>query len=806
MKKLITNSLIKLAVIAIFCTPLFASAETTQQDDSKRKMVWAHVVRWGFFQLSYDEAGSIQDVYNPATDRTLLGKLTQERKSFWGNAKAQIESAMKYGVDGFCINLVDPKSYMNTGSFLQAAEGTDFKIALCMDNYVNRPADYCITHLGNYLRAYYDHPNQARIDGKPVIFIYNAGMNMANWAKVVDALKEQGLEAYYIHRSSMEWTLSVSDQAIADSLAVNNGIYDFGCCGFTRKQIDERVKKMTAALDKNRPDGVMVASTVCGYLGRAVGNYRPFFGSKSFIDGWETIINNPRVNWACVTTWNDYTESTHIEPSAINRDALAILNREYARLWKSLPYPSRPAQPILSYHEEVLAGHDWTIEVLNFPYNCGDYAVDIEIIDTADNKPIKKFVVALPKDKIFAKSFRLAHSEMRNGTLFRVIAKVINKNPGKLGTFATTNGFVQLYPVTRRFEVLESQRTVRIPLNELSSLKVNLALADNKLNATMHTWEVGGKLELFRNGFLVEERDFQLNGKGTCVASFDLAKFERSPYDVYILRYSDVSGNMAFSNPVAITDQNSPAVAQKVIITNSDFEEDWPLHPNRKQARLATMQTKESMIYKLCYNLTEGEGKIARSSTAWKLPLMLGEAGRGYKVTSKTCPVWVNVPGRDGKERPCLQFFGETVATLPVRSMPSGIFTIEAVISANAPTKDAVLIGEQRPFAIFIQPSGKIKVDYLTPYGNASLVSDKAIEFNKWTHVALVNSGNKLELFIDGVSVGSQDIKVQTMTVNSHPALGNLSRQNVNGYNGLVAGFAIAGTALTPDNFQLEFK
>jgi hypothetical protein len=117
-----------------------------------------------------------------------------------------------------------------------------------------------------------------------------------------------------------------------------------------------------------------------------------------------------------------------------------------------------------------------------------------------------------------------------------------------------------------------------------------------------------------------------------------------------------------------------------------------------------------------------------------------------------------------------------------------------------------VLLCEQRPFAIYIQPSGKIKVDYLVPYGNESLVSDKAIEFNKWTHVALVNSGNKLELFIDGVSAGSQKIKVQTMTINSHPALGNYSRQNLDGYTGLVAGFALAGTALSPDKFQLEFK
>ena len=126
--------------------------------DGKKKMVWAHVVAWGFFQESYDNAGDNPDRYNEATDRTLLGKLVQSRAGCWSNARAQINSARMYGIDGFCVDMVDPKGYVDLERFYKAAEGTDFRIALAMDNYVHRPADFCIEHIGKFLKKFQCRP------------------------------------------------------------------------------------------------------------------------------------------------------------------------------------------------------------------------------------------------------------------------------------------------------------------------------------------------------------------------------------------------------------------------------------------------------------------------------------------------------------------------------------------------------------------------------------------------------------------------------------------------------------------------
>ena len=797
------TSCVSLLAAGVFL-PFAAVVKAGIPDDGERKMCWAHVVRWGFFHSTYDEAGKVQDQVNPSTDRTLLGRLTHERQAFVGNAKAQIDCARQYGIDGFCINMVDPKSYIGVGDFLRAAEGTDFKVALCMDNYVSRPVDYCITHLGNFLKKYYNHPNQARVKGKPVIFLYNTGMPLDKWKLVVDALKAQKLEACYVHRASFEWEAAVRPENLKASLAVNDGLYDFGSCGFSPTLIQKRVQALADGLKKERPDGLLVAGVVNGYLGRAVGNYRPFLNSRSFIHNWEAVLKTPRVNWVCVTTWNDYAESTHIEPSVVNRDALARLNQEYIRQWKNLPYPARPAHPVISYHEEVLAGHDLTLEVLNFPYNCGDSSVEITLTNAANGRAVKTQTFKLPKDKIGVQTMRLPHAEMRNVMCFRVFAKVVNHDDRATGTFDTGKNVLELYPVVRRSEYVESQRTIRLPLNTVNPNKWSLTLENNKLIARCKTWGSGGRVELLRNGYPVEVREFQHEKSPICRMDFKLAEYGRSPYDVYIIRFTDVSGNVAFSNPAVKTSGKTGAVQQPVLVTGSDFDEDWPLWPVRPAARLEKMSIPQNMIFKLCYDLEEGQGKVARSSTDWKIPLSIGMPGRGFRVTPqmRIAPEWVKVTGPQGNVRSCLKFFGDSVATLPVRTMPVGVFTFEALISAEASDKPMVLFGEQKSFAVSVLPDGKIAVDYIHEQ-NPRLNSTVPVKGGVWTHLAVVCTGDKLQIFLNGKAAGEVAIKPQTSPINSLPALGNHSRTAAAGFRGLVAGYAVAGTPLSPGKFQL---
>ena len=773
--------------------------------DGKKKMVWAHVVAWGFFQESYDNAGDNPDRYNEATDRTLLGKLVQSRAGCWSNARAQINSARMYGIDGFCVDMVDPKGYVDLERFYKAAEGTDFRIALAMDNYVHRPADFCIEHIGKFLKKFYNHPNNAYIDGKPVVFIYNLGMSISEWGKVVAALKEQGLEAYYLHRAVPEYTLADDKEAMKNSLAVNNGLYDFGCNGYTLPEMKQRLKNLSDALCEHRPDGMLVAGVACGYLGRAVGNYRPFMNSLSTIWNWDAVIANPRVNWVCISTWNDYTETTHIEPSVVNRDALALLNQEYARVWKGEPLHRRPVQPIVSYHEEVIAGDDLTIEVLNFPYTETESALHLRAV--GDSKQVLLAQdVSLPKNRIHAETLRIKHEAMREVSTIRITAMI----SGKDGNLSKS---YELYPVIRRPERLEVNRIIRQPLSQLARQELTFRYFEPKgqnpvLRAVLNGYEIAGTLEVLRNGYPVAVREINHSGKPQCIVDFPMPESKRAGQDLYVARFTNVSGEFCFSNPFKLeAEPDAPKIKTPVIVTGSDYDENWPLwkKPSRFPVpKLDTINISANALFQLVYPLNEGEGKIARSATAWNLPLMLGKPGElGYRVQKddKVMPEWVEIPGADGKKRQCLRFFGTSVATLPVRTMPAGIFTLELLIQTpELPGEEAVLFGEQKPLSLRLTPEGKIAFDYLQ---NPQLISDAKVTPGKWHHIAVVSHGNKLELYLDGKRTAQIPQKMMTYAINSYPALGNCSRSRVNGFDGFVGGLAITGTSLDAKDFKL---
>ncbi|MBI5831437.1 MAG: hypothetical protein HZB16_03895, partial [Armatimonadetes bacterium] len=56
---------------------------------------------------------------------------------------------------------------------------------------------------------------------------------------------------------------------------------------------------------------------------------RPFQGTLAYTESWATAFAN-KADWAVITTWNDYGETTHIEPSRNNADLLARLTAVYA--------------------------------------------------------------------------------------------------------------------------------------------------------------------------------------------------------------------------------------------------------------------------------------------------------------------------------------------------------------------------------------------------------------------------------------------------------------------------------------------
>jgi hypothetical protein len=320
------------------------------------KLCWAHYVGWGFDQVSGYDRAALDPVWNAQrfNDRSLLGRHAQTDEGVGEATKLQVRTALQYGIDGFCVDLVAQENIRETfyadamARFYRAAEGTPFKVAPCIDSTAPS-AELLIRAFAAYLERWGRHPNTCLVEGKPVVFIYNSRpRTLAEWRQILDALKAKGLSAYWLVQPMGEGTLWSNPQALADNLAVFDGFYDFGINGYSSAQMLERLANGQQALSQHRPGGLLVAGITQGYLGNGNSFYRPYLNTGTLRDTWSAALASG-ARWVCLTTWNDYVEHTHFEPSAVNRDALLRINRDYVARWRQEPIPPRPPQLISAF-------------------------------------------------------------------------------------------------------------------------------------------------------------------------------------------------------------------------------------------------------------------------------------------------------------------------------------------------------------------------------------------------------------------------------------------------------------------------
>ena len=778
------------------------------ENPEQKKMCWAHFVGWGFAQTDdHDQVMRVPSprMLQPLGDRSLLGKDIHDDAGIFLASRKHVETALAYGVDGFCIDVVRPEWYSGIGHFFRGAEGTPFKIALCMDS-LNYSNESLTKGLSGFIRKFKDHPNACRIDGRMVIFVYNiGGKNIDEWLKVRKELKNQGLDAYYIVQPAHETSMWDNPAKLADALRGFEGFYDFGCNGFTPEEMKQRLANGRAVLDKSsRPDGIFCAGIAIGYIGQGSSFYRPFLNSGTLRSNWEAALAN-NADWVCLTTWNDFIESTQFEPTVINRDNLLRINREYLAQWREMPAVRRPPQVIYSYHEEIVLGDDMTLEVMNFSYTTAPASATVRLLDPA-GKVLKQFApVSLNSDSLSVTTLRLSHEEMKNWGMMRVQASVTEN--GK------TPDWRELYPITRRSGRTESVRTIRLRQDDLGNQKADLKIQtgkDGSIVATirLNTWTFAGKAELLRNGFPVMDTEIRHKLKPVWTHTAVLPALRVSPGDVYIVRFTDVSDRVTFSSPVRYITGSSELTEQPIIVTGSDYDENWPLWKKRI-SRLNTplrtfMRIPEYDVFSLRYDFDRPVKGLLFSTSGWTFPAQLG-SGRGFNVwpRKESVPIWKKTAGPDGKERTVLSFDGkENVVALTNRAMPTGPFTVELWIKPEA---------KGTGMALFIDASGitlslnsRLQPEFLR-HGHiapASVRSPEPVSAGKWTHIAAVYDGKSLQLWQNGRKTAEASAPVCTNPINSVSRIGN-TRDLDKGFQGEMAGFSLEGAVRTSGSFRL---
>jgi hypothetical protein len=765
------------------------------------KMCWAHYVAWGFDQVhGYDQA-ALDPLWNAQrfNDRSLLGRHAQTDEGVGDATELQVRTALQYGIDGFCVDLVMREDCRATfyadamTRFYRAAEGTFFKVAPCVDSTAPSP-DAMVQAFADYLKRWGHHPNTCLVGDKPVIFIYNSRpRSLAEWQRIIDALKDKGLAAYWLVQPMGEGTLWENPKTLDDNLAVFDGFYDFGINGFSPAQMRERLANGQQALNRRRPGGLLVAGITQGYLGNGNSFYRPYLNTGTLRNTWDAALASA-AQWVCLTTWNDYVEHTHFEPSVVNRDALLRINRDFVARWRHEPVPPRPPQVFVSYHEEASLGDDWTLEVLSLSYTTDPAALRVRLLDDKGQVRFGPDPVALPADRLFAQTQRVPQIGMDGTRLFRVQVQ--------LSTATTTNDWRDLYPVTVRLGHLESLRTIHIPLDSLAdepALTLTSEAGAGVACVRFNRWNLAGKIELLRNGWPVAESDVAHKGTPSVTFRLPVPATPATPADVFVARFSTLSGNVAWSAPVRQPPVPQPATttSSPVIVTGSDFDEGWW---SEKVSRFGKPHMRETSVgaddvYALTYPMTNRAESALRSVSGWQTPLLLGRRHMRMQKDDAWLPQWT----RSEEGRDALRFDGTNdCAILPSRSMPYGPFTLEMNVFPQQAEHAMTLFSDTCGLSLKILPTGCL---HLTRQKNA-ITGQKALPASRWTHLAAVYDGTHLRLYIDGVLDAEAPAETQVVRINSLPVIGNDNAFS-EGFSGLIGGFHLQCGVLTPDRFVL---
>lgn len=262
--------------------------------------------------------------------------------------RAHIAAAQSAGIDGFLVewcgiqykgdaDVMDA----NFGKMLDLAEEMNFKMAAYYDLLCTQgvnPADlqYLLT-----VRA--AHPAYYHMNGLPVVAMYNTeSTDPAAWQDILDEAGSKGLNAVFIGDSYDPARFSLFDGL---HQYVNFGEPDIS----GRYHTLERGALFTSVFGPDGRSHFWAATVTPGFDNTPIYNGRSALnpgmqkgdiltldraGGQTYRDAWDLALHSG-AEWVIITSWNEWQENTHIEPSQMYGDYYLQLTREYISKWKN---------------------------------------------------------------------------------------------------------------------------------------------------------------------------------------------------------------------------------------------------------------------------------------------------------------------------------------------------------------------------------------------------------------------------------------------------------------------------------------
>jgi len=210
---------------------------------------------------------------------------------------------------------------------LEAAQQANIRVATLLETTVANPehrqtgveADprTVQTWISDIVRSYGSHPAYLRVGDRPVIFVYSVPrLRVAQWEQVVAGVRASGLQPMLVGDATRSvWLPSFDGQFdyASNRLAIGD------IAGFQMDQGD-RVRTYHL-LGNTGPRRIWAATVSPGYDDRALAatdGRTPRVSDRqqgAYYDAQWRAAFAADADWVVVTSWNEWWENTHIEPS-----------------------------------------------------------------------------------------------------------------------------------------------------------------------------------------------------------------------------------------------------------------------------------------------------------------------------------------------------------------------------------------------------------------------------------------------------------------------------------------------------------
>ena len=291
------------------------------------RMVWAAYYPW-YTVSSWREPSM--------ADKPLIGMYSSDDPSV---VRLHIKLAKAAGIDGFAVSWWGPgtNTDRNLRKVLEIAAEEEMYVAAYFESLTgdgqSRPLLEIENMLNNLITSYGKHPAYYKVDGKPLIFVWAAWSHEADeWRMVFENLRKRGLDAFYVATALNTKYLEAFD-----------GLQNYGTGNLTElKRIYERVgpEVKTFHILHRGGERLWVPSISPGYDERLLpgrsGLYFDRDDGRYYLASYEhAVASYP--DWVWITSFNEWWENTHIEPSMRYGYRYLFLTEQLTSSFKNRP-------------------------------------------------------------------------------------------------------------------------------------------------------------------------------------------------------------------------------------------------------------------------------------------------------------------------------------------------------------------------------------------------------------------------------------------------------------------------------------